>query len=269
MKIDFISDIHENHYLGRTIISDLDDFIEYIWGPSHKDGKILFLLGDIGEQVDRIVSVLKKIKEKRNYEKIFYVPGNHDLYWEGEFDTFEKKYEAIKIAIEPLEDIFCLDGEIHEVDGLKISGATLWYDISYLKDKKQLSEEEAKKEFMNLWNFYMLDSRRTNSDPLKFFNEQVKRIENVYDKVDIFLSHINPINLDAYFDKRYRNEDSNTFFSFNGKPFIRNGSIKYWFYGHTHNRFRGEFVKTKLFCNPLGYPNENPYREGFVEQVEV
>jgi len=266
MKIDYISDIHENFYVGRDFYS-YKSFVEYIW-KDHEIGDILILAGDISESSEDLVDFLKYIQEVKNYKKIFYIPGNHDLYRESPIFTLEEKYEKLKKSIEPLNNIYFLDGNIFYVNGYKLSGLSMWYDMSYFKEHKQyLTGTSLKKAYLQLWRETLLDSSRTTSDPVEFFLSQKKKLEKIYKEVDIFVSHVNPVNIDSFFPTKYRGNIINTFFCFNGLKFIKNGSIKHWIFGHTHDNLEFSLFDTKFHCNPLGYPNENKQEGTFIKQI--
>ena len=91
------------------------------------------------------------------------------------------------------------------------------------------------------------------------------------------MSHFLPLEFEM--PERYRNDPCSNFFYFHGAPYLENmddGSI--WQAGHTHTAMKREITDAKgkhhlLLCNPVGYPEENPYaeyglkREDFVVEV--
>ena len=256
MTFDEISDIHENFYVP-LLFKTQKDFINTIF-KDHIFGDYLIIAGDLSETVSRVKSFLENLEEETPYKKIFYVPGNHDLYEEVGLLYLEDKYEALKEAIKPLKKAEFLDGEIHEIEGIKLSGLGMFYDTAYLESRQpHLGKHAISGEFMNLWFNFMLDSRKTNSDPLHFSALQKEKLEKIAGNVELFISHVTPVYIDRYFNEKYRGSITNTFFSFDGLKYLEKGNIKYWVYGHTHDPFEGEIYNTKLICNPLGYPGEN------------
>lgn len=93
----------------------------------------------------------------------------------------------------------------------------------------------------------------------------------------IMMSHFLPLEFDM--PKRYKQDPCSNFFYFHGAKYLEkmdDGSI--WQAGHTHIAIRREYTdplgkKHLLLCNPVGYPEENPYveyglkREDFLVEV--
>jgi hypothetical protein len=94
----------------------------------------------------------------------------------------------------------------------------------------------------------------------------------------IMMSHFLPLEFEM--SERYRQDPYSNFFYFHGAEYLENlddGSI--WQAGHTHTAIKRKYIdplgkKHLLLCNPVGYPNENPYaeygikREDFLVEVE-
>ena len=73
------------------------------------------------------------------------------------------------------------------------------------------------------------------------------------------ITHVNPSFDEDHISKKYHNNTTNTFFTFDGSKFYKGGSMKYWVFGHTHDAIEYEIEDVKFLCNPLGYPNESQY----------
>jgi hypothetical protein len=43
-----------------------------------------------------------------------------------------------------------------------------------------------------------------------------------------------------------------------------NQKIASWIYGHTHTPNSTTIHGVPMLCNPIGYPNENPWRENII-----
>jgi hypothetical protein len=92
------------------------------------------------------------------------------------------------------------------------------------------------------------------------------------------MSHFLPLEFEMA--ERYRQDPCSNFFYFHGAEYLENlddGSI--WQAGHTHTAIKREYIDALgkghlLLCNPVGYPDENPFaehglkREDFLEEVE-
>jgi len=60
-------------------------------------------------------------------------------------------------------------------------------------------------------------------------------------------TYVNPSIGEEHINEKYYNSPNNTFFSFNGSKFYKNGSMKYWVFCHTHESQYGDSIKTKSF----------------------
>ena len=58
-----------------------------------------------------------------------------------------------------------------------------------------------------------------------------------------------------------RVHETTGFFTFDGSKYLKEGSMKYWIFGHTHDQTEFEMEGVKCICNPMGYPSENNYGE--------
>jgi len=87
------------------------------------------------------------------------------------------------------------------------------------------------------------------------------KLEKIYNNCDVMITHVNPSFLEEHIDKKYHNNPINTFFTFDGSKFFKNGSMKYWVFGHTHDPIEYKIGNVKFLCNPLEYPHESGHGE--------
>ena len=71
------------------------------------------------------------------------------------------------------------------------------------------------------------------------------------------ITHINPSAKNEHINIRYQNNPSNVFFCFEGEKYLKNGNMKYWIFGHTHEELEYIEHNVHCICNPLGYFNES------------
>jgi hypothetical protein len=84
------------------------------------------------------------------------------------------------------------------------------------------------------------------------------------------ITHINPSAKDEHISVRYQNSSSNVFFCFEGEKYLKNGNMKYWVFGHTHEEMNFTEHNVRCVCNPLGYPSESGNGEWVkIKQIEV
>lgn len=252
LKMDYISDLH------------IDCFTYNYLNLLTQRSEYLIIAGDMCDRTD-LSKYLKHFASL--YKKVFYVPGNHELYdpngqvlrnlkIKKSCDTkFEAIYNSILNEVREIENVVILDGEVIELEGKKISGLSCWYDGSY----NGLSREENlalyKNYLKNDHNFIGSDFYKVHA----FFDKKLKAIES--EGLDLMISHILPVPSDDFMAHKFKGNPTNAFFCFDGIDFIKKHKVKNWVYAHTHVAFEGQFENTKLFCNPFGYPGENVFND--------
>lgn len=266
----YVSDLHLE--LRKTIyhpkLLPLWDF-----QPSSKDKYYLALLGDIGNPYhDNLRLFFQQISSK--YEKIFYIPGNHEYYnyhviperCKTEFDV---KLDEI---CREFNNIILMNNKTYYIDNIKIIGSTLWTnvpkenaayitnairDYSAIKLKKNVDGE--------LESISTEDTNRWNKEAVDYIENE---ISNTTDPC-IVLTHHAPLfsNVDLNHhtaDPIYLNGKNNYAFHNNLTSLISKPVVA-WLYGHTHYASSFLFNGVEIATNQLGYSYEestikfNPY----------
>lgn len=298
MKLGIISDLHLKSHMFYI---DKDNIIKFInenfQTEKNNDLDIIIIPGDISEENGEIILFLKMLSTLFPNTKILYTHGNHEMWnkknkhnidtiqlmllmeyekkakegYKKEIKNCEnnkssyKKIIALKKEIKKIKNVFYLDGEIIQIDKLKILGIPMWYDFSY---GKKLGY--TKQDMCNLWKKYMNDYEYIFWDeerfkPLKYFEEQYIKIKNIFkkEKPNIVFSHIGPI-VPNNIPKKWQNAGTG-FFYFEGKELFEIHKPDIWFFGHTHDKYDFKYDKTRLICNPYGYSNENNNKIKIIE----
>lgn len=265
MKIDILSDLHldfwvkpnKNTKISR-LLQVLDDLLD-----SSKETEVLIVAGDISHYPVQL-EILEKIAQIYNYQKIFCVLGNHDLYLvsNSQRDTYknsiqkQQEYYAYKSEV-----VTILDGDIVEYKGIKFGGAMGWYDGSYL-NRSSLSREDN----VGLWKRIMNDSVyiKGYKDFYEIFEQEESKIKNIL-TADIVITHVCPLSQSNAFQERYRYELSNMFYAFNGEKYLEETDAKFWVYGHSHGNYSFNVYDTLCVMNTLGYPSEGNRQKMTIE----
>ena len=97
----------------------------------------------------------------------------------------------MKHLIKKEKNIFCLDADIIEIEGIKFGGCNSWYDDSYVK--KYFKQFDVN--YVNLlWKQYINDSRLiygiNNFDTI--YKIEMKKLEKIYQNCDVMITHVNP-----------------------------------------------------------------------------
>jgi len=261
---------------------------------------VLLLPGDIGHYNAQNLACLKQLQ--RYYKRIVVTFGNHDYYLvtHSVRDKYrygtnadanrpsEARVTEMKKMIEDAEWIDYVDGNVVEIQGIKIGGATGWYDGSLLLQRKKYDD-------VNLeWRLQMNDANliypRGNNEEVKFdslFQAQKHRLDAVYQHCDIMMTHVSPLSEWNQFIQMYNFQpaiaavdpnysqnhealhDYRAFYCFDGKEYLEKGSMKHWVFGHTHRNFHRSYERADgkvidVRCSSIGYPKNSKKSDAFI-----
>lgn len=261
MKLDILSDTHFDFYFYQKY--NEDDVVKFFKNIINFEdiADVLIIAGDIGHNNTQNIKILKILKQF--YKNIICVLGNHDYYLLNKEDKsiFKDSFaraENMRDLINQEKGIYCLDGFVVEIDGIRFGGCDSWYNGGYLW-KQYPTESFPKKSTNIMWQNCMNDAKCLigveNFDDI--FEIERPKIERVYKNCDVMITHINPSAKDEHFSIRYQKSPSNTFFSFDGEKYLKDGTMKYWIFGHTHEEMDYKEHNVRCICNPLGYPSES------------
>ena len=244
MKIDYLSDLHLNYYFNhREPIEpkQVKDLFNKIFLKNNiTPGEVLVVAGDIGHFNIQNIEVLKIFK-KEYYKHIVCVLGNHDYYLNNKDeqerhskDSFQRVAE-MRNLINAEENMYCLNGTVVEIEGIKFGGADSSYSNAYIKEYFPLADHP--KANNEMWKRCMPDYKGmfgVNQYNL-IYKLELPKIEAVYKECDVMVTHVHPSFLHRHMSPAFKNQQSNMFFSFDGHKFLREGTMKYWIFGHTHD----------------------------------
>ena len=302
MKFAILGDTHFDFWLN-TNFKEKHFHLKFRKLLESTQADVLLLPGDIGHYNFQNLKCLEYMRQY--FDRIVVTFGNHDYYlitnsmrekyqYRNPNRPSEERVSEMKKMIEDAEGIDYVDGNIIDVNGIKIGGTTGWYDGSLLLQRKKYDD-------VNLeWRLQMNDANliypRGNNDGVKFdrlFNEQKHRLDAVYQECDIMMTHVSPLSEWKQFiemfgfdpeiaktDPNYAMNhealrDSNAFYCFDGKEYLENGSMKHWVFGHTHRNFsrtyeRADGKNIEIHCNSIGYPDKGKIPQEFgLKMIEV
>jgi putative phosphoesterase len=193
MKIACISDIHTDINSKYDIVNLLSVYLR------KNNADILLIAGDIYEDFSACIKTVKRIEELSGI-KVFYVPGNHDLWNKN---TVLKSCDDIYEQY--VNDYHCLSGTL---DGRKkgiilhgtysdymLIGDTMWYDYSfadpaYTKAMLDSMEHDGRTWQDKFYNSWTLDNTGRCSKMLGMLETRLKSIHNY--RV-IVMTHMIPV----------------------------------------------------------------------------
>lgn len=261
MKIGIISDLHvdQNTYEEKTVLEGLIKAIKI------NKVDLLMIAGDISNDYEISLELLKKIEEKTGVTYIF-TPGNHDIWNESHKD--KNAWDIYKEYKKNPRNL--ANGPIEIKEDWVVIGDIGWYDYSFG------SNEFTKEEFDEMH----IDGRtwqdkikavwdRSTIDMHKYFYKKIeKQIHENKGKNIILMTHVvshkdftvqNPNRMWKYLNAFLGSSDY-------GRLVIDN-NIKYSIFGHVHYRMEKEIDNSKFICNCLGTIDEWQGRKDPIEEV--
>ncbi len=238
MKFLVISDTHlEFHH---------DDGVEFIEALPNEDNTPddygpmgVILAGDICN-LRQLPDVLERFS--RHYTYVVYLPGNHEAYG-FTLDTVHKTCRRLQ---DELLNVYFLDNNrIQLREGLTFAGGTMWFPDH--------PENLMLERFLN--DFHLIGELREhvyveNEKCVEFLRTQVK-------PTDIVVTHHLPSPMSVH--ERYEGSPINCFFLCDVEDVMKERQPKVWIHGHTHDSFDYTIFRTRVICNPFGYPGQpNP-----------
>lgn len=236
MKVQYMSDLHLE--------------FGYLFLPE-KVADVLVLAGDIMTahgfvNVDSKRNRYRKFLDhvSRTYKHVIYVGGNHELYgWKN-----KKKSYLAEIRRELPANVHLLNNESIMLDGVRFAGGTLWTNFGGTEFYQNLAQHG-----MNDFKVFSTD------DALKWHHETVAFLDNLepYGRT-VFVTHHAPSFLSVH--PKYAGDPLNPAYASNLEHLMY---TPFWIHGHMHDNSDYTVGKTRVLCNPRGYPkgdaSENPY----------
>jgi predicted phosphodiesterase len=120
MRIIAISDLHTDFRENMLLVEQLSD-VTY-----QRD--ILIAAGDISDKLDTLKSTLALLRAK--FMKIFYVPGNHELWVRKEHQTSVEKFFSVLALCETLD----IQTSPAKIDSVWVVPLFSWYEPQFDAD---------------------------------------------------------------------------------------------------------------------------------------
>lgn len=247
MKIDYISDIHINHWaLFNPSQPKWKNRTKEIFSKLIENGigEVLIIAGDFSEFNVQSRWVLEIAAEK--YDRVYWTYGNHDLYLISK--NQKKKYgdsigrlnELIELT-SGLNNVVPLIKSIDTYKGVTFAGDVMWYlpktqeDWSFFK---QVSNDS---------NYIYLNGYSKEDMVRHMWKESMDWYDSIENKeIDVMVSHVPPIHSPYSIFKPnscYMTE----------VPYI---NAKHWVCGHTHDQLSYTKAGVNVHMNAIGYAQE-------------
>lgn len=235
MKIQYCSDLHLEFRENKTFLDK---------NPIQPLGEILLLAGDVVPFV-----FMNKYNDffdfvSVNFDKVYWVPGNHEYYHYDLEDVKNPLYKKIR------ENVFLVNNQIIPHKNVNLIFSTLWSTISLQHERDvQQSVSDFSVIKMQGKKFTPTDFNTLHQTDYAFLKTA---LSGNHSKANIVVTHYVPTFLN--YPVLYKNSNINEAFAVELYDFIFNSSAAYWIYGHHHNN-TDEFTigNTVMLTNQLGY----------------
>lgn len=185
----------------------------------------------------------------QNFEKVFYITGNHESY---SSDILKEK----EIVNTYLPKVHFLENESIELENdIVLYGSTLWTSLNDNNPNDVMRVSTILNDFRQISYGKRLF---TPTDFIHFHNkglyELKKTLKNYENKKIVVMTHHSPCHLglsdirsDPYYDSAYYTDLSNIMLNYE--------NLLHWVHGHTHVQKEYEVGHTKVYSNARGYKN--------------
>jgi len=230
------------------ILSDLHIEFEHFELPK-TDADLIILAGDTGVGQRGI----NWVKSTAASVPTLYIHGNHEYYREA----WPKLLETNRALCEG-SNIRFLENDEFIVGDVRILGCTLWTDLN-LYGNIPFAELTAG-QYMN--DFKLLRKSPEYSkfrpvDALQIHRRSIHWLENCLKKPakkTVVITHHAPSSKSI--PDQYKNDPVNPAFASNLDNFIMQYQPDLWIHGHMHRPTDYFIGKTRVICNPRGYPEQ-------------
>lgn len=216
-----------------------------------EEDQILLLAGDIYPYYRTLQGKRRDFFEdiSRRFKEVVYIPGNHEYY----FGDFAKGDDLLRTYFEDFPNIHFLNGDLVELDGVKIIGCTLWTEID------PTSAAHLGRFFSDYIAIKTGRDFLTPAQTVYLHREHKRFIAENADNNSVIITHHCPSYLSVH--SKFKGDELNPFFYNNMDQLILDIQPKLWIHGHTHCSMNYKIGETRVLCNPKGYYNPHKYAD--------
>lgn len=241
------------------ILSDTHVEFESFEVPA-TDADVVVLAGDIHVGKNGLDWALQQFPEK----PVIYVLGNHEYYGKAIPRHTEKLRELAAGT-----NVHILEQEAITLDGVTFLGCTLWTDFRLFGDPRIAGYEATQKmtDYKRIRvspkysRLRSIDTAAIHARSRRWLDSQLQESANE----TIVVTHHAP-SLKSLHVSRHNDLLSAAYLS-GLDEFVGGSNARLWIHGHLHSSSDYTLGKTRVVCNPKGYPDE--YNDQFVPDFVV
>jgi Calcineurin-like phosphoesterase. len=254
MRIAYASDLHLEFDSSLTLT-----------GLSTAD--VLVLAGDVDTMPEYYTEFLRKLRLAYAGPVIF-VLGNHE-YYNGIFPDDRRKYRE---AIAHDRQAFLLENELVMIGSVRFLGATLWTDFASGKQMRNCQHMMSDFEVIHDGLAPVAACRacksvsgsitpetilKVHQDSIAWLDDQFTH--HPHEGPTVVITHHAPSYKSQH--PRFAGSLISGGFCSNQEHRIQRWKPDVWIHGHVHDPMDYRIGKTRVLCNPWGYPDEGRARE--------
>ena len=274
LSVSILSDLHVDSYFPFSLSAPSEESVRRVFDPIFQTpADVLVIAGDLGHYNHQIRQIMKWLRQLY-FKHIVCVLGNHDYYLANRImmDDFDEnsfnRVNALRNDLNSIEGVYCLNGNVVEIDGVRFGGCDSWYDGQYWLANLNPHFIYCDHHIQEHWKLTMPDSNVIKG--IKKYDDIWKieqpKIEAVYKECDVMITHVMPSIDPQHVDGNYRKDKGTAFFTFNGEKYLKETTAHTWIYGHSHTNQDVDVHGVRMIANQMGYRGEA--RKGqTVEQV--
>jgi len=249
MKIQILSDLH----------------IEFApFSFTQADCDVIIFAGEVNLGTKGLEWILENIKEKH----VIYVMGNHEYYK----NTYPKLFYKLKDQAENT-NVSLLENQSKEINGVLFIGCTLWTDFELFGDPKVAGYYATQimtdyKKITKYPEYRKLRSRDTavaHYQSRRWLKEELENNDSVQ---KVVITHHSP-SINSV-PENLKGDILSAAYASDLNSFVENSNADLWIHGHIHRSSDYYLGKTRVICNPHGYPDErdNGFNPSLVVEVK-
>jgi Icc-related predicted phosphoesterase len=230
------------------VLSDLHlEFTDFT--PPAVEADLVILAGDIHVGTKGI----RWARERFPGVPVVYVAGNHEHYGQAAPRLTEKLHEEARGS-----NVHVLEREELQLQGARILGCTLWTDLALHGD--DFVGAAAVADSMSDYKKIRVSPRYRRlrpSDTITFHKASVRWLRDAAAARPgplIVVTHHAPSGQSL--DPRFAGDRLNVAYASNLEPVVSELQPLLWVHGHIHHRADYHLGRTRVVCNPRGYPDE-------------
>ncbi|MCZ6804695.1 MAG: metallophosphoesterase [Proteobacteria bacterium] len=223
---------------------------------------VVVFAGDIGVGTDG----LKWIEDQKIDKPVIYVLGNHE-YYHHEIGLIDE----IKVCAP--DNIYVLNDDVLEIDGVRFLGSTLWTDFLIFGEAEKYFAIQHAKRGMADFEVIKLNGRRfTPEDSIRLHEQSRDWLECMlsipFEGKTVVVTHHLPSSKSVH--TRFSKDMLTPAFASKLEELMAAERVALWVHGHTHDAYDYELYGTRVVCNPrgyFGYERVDNFRPDFVVEI--